>query len=560
MNRWRVGVLALLGAMAIVSLAGQQPADYAAWNVPVRPGTKLDMVKRLYEERIITDLQRGWRLDAGDVARFSAKIPSTDLQDRTPLPQWYRAYLRDNFPTLPQAGRYQYPRSAVSMFEWALAHPNLEIPPPGPRAGTRPAARAVVVGTNINVTSLDERNSESFIAVDYAAPQFLVAASNNISGSGRQRQFSSSDGGASWRRTELPLAPGKAFHSDPALAVATDGTIWAATLGINSTQTNVAVEMYKSTDHGATWKYQATVSNKTNNDKEMIAIDAAPGSPFKDNIYVAWDIPSTTGGMRLVRSTDKGRTWSTPLTLSTDSAIGAHLATGSAGEVYVAWPDTTSRQLKLRRSDDGGATFGAVRVIATTTESYDIGIPAMCRRRVLIYLTLAVDRSPGTQKGSVYAAWIDREGSPEPGCAGTAGGNTNVYFSTSRDKGATWSAPVIVHGNPPNTDQFNQWMDVDPADGMLHVTFYDTRDDALRKKTHLYYTSSADGGKTWRKEIKVTSAPTDETASPADVGNQYGDYNGLVVYRGAAHPSWTDRRPLAPGGKEQIYTATVKKP
>jgi hypothetical protein len=260
-----------------------------------------------------------------------------------------------------------------------------------------------------------------------------------------------------------------------------------------------------------------------------------------------------------VRSTDKGRTWSTPLTLSTDSAIGAHLATGSAGEVYVAWPDTASRQLRIRRSDDGGATFGAVRAIATTTDSYDIGIPAMCQRRALIYLTLAVDRSPGAQKGSVYAAWTDRQGASEPGCAGTTG-NTNVYLSASRDKGATWSAPIIVHGNPANTDQFNQWMDVDPADGTLHVTFYDTRDDAQRKKTHVYYTSSADGGKTWQKEIKVTSAPTDETASPADIGNQYGDYNGLVVYRGAAHPSWTDRRAQSPGGKEQIYTATVKKP
>ena len=87
MRNWRVGVSVSLGVIAVVSLAGQQPADYALWNARVPPGTKLETLKRLYEERITTDLQRGSRLDVGDVARFSAKIPRTDLQDRTPLPQ-----------------------------------------------------------------------------------------------------------------------------------------------------------------------------------------------------------------------------------------------------------------------------------------------------------------------------------------------------------------------------------------------------------------------------------------------------------------------------------------
>jgi hypothetical protein len=289
----------------------------------------------------------------------------------------------------------------------------------------------------------------------------------------------------------------------------------------------------------------------------MITIDTADGSQFKDNIYVAWDIPGS--GMRFVRSTDKGATWSTPATLSTDSAIGAHLATGPAGELYVAWPDTTSRQLRIRRSDNGGSSFEPVRTITTTKDSYDMSIPAMCSRNALIYVALGVDRSAGANKGSIYAAWTDLEGSPAPDCDSNGAAHTNVYVSASRDKGVTWSAPVIVHANTPKVDQFNQWMDVDPADGTIHVAFYDTRDDPQRKNTHLYYTSSSDGGRTWAKEIKVTSAPTDETGGGANAGNQYGDYNGLVVFRGLAHPSWTDRRAQSPGGKEQIYTATVKK-
>lgn len=60
----------------------------------------------------------------------------------------------------------------------------------------------------------------------------------------------------------------------------------------------------------------------------------------------------------------------------------------------------------------------------------------------------------------------------------------------------------------------------------------------------------------------MTTKPSDETADQADSGNQYGDYGGLAVYRGVAHPTWTDRRTGTPGGKEQIFTSTIgqKKP
>ena len=53
----------------------------------------------------------------------------------------------------------------------------------------------------------------------------------------------------------------------------------------------------------------------------------------------------------------------------------------------------------------------------------------------------------------------------------------------------------------------------------------------------------------------MTTQESDETAGQADLGNQYGDYNGLAVFKGLAHPVWTDRRAAA--GKEQVYTATI---
>jgi Bacterial Ig-like domain (group 1) len=540
-----VAVLALSASAQEVSEdeARRLKARYpSAWEVTIPQGTKLAALAQSYQRRL-------------------ARIPAKDLEDQGPYPLWFRAYLREHFPGLPTQGYYQYPRVAAQILEWMMTHPDLEAPPPeGARNASKAmaAAHTISVSANINITNFDERNSESFIAVDYADPQFLVAAANNISGSGRQKQFRSSDAGTTWNSTELPLATGSAFNSDPAVAWTTDGTAWAATLGINNLGTSVQVQVYKSTDRGATWNFVKTVSSGTNNDKELMWIDTHSASPQKDNIYVAWDVPG--GGMRFARSTDRGASWSAVTTLSSDSAIGAHLASGPAGELYVAWPDVATREIRIRKSTDGGATFAPMKKIATTNDSFEISIPAMCSRKALIYVSVAVDRSSGPRSGWVYAAWADRNGSAgDPGCDGvTSASNANIYFSRSADGGNTWSPPAIVHTNPARTDQFNQWMDVDPEQGAIHVIYYDTRDDPGRQKAHVYYVRSDDGGNSWVDETRVTTAATDETASPADLGNQYGDYNGLVAYRSVAHPVWTDRRAGVPGNKEQIFTAGIR--
>lgn len=516
----------------------------AVREIKIPEGTKLAELAMRYKRRL-------------------ARVPVRDVEDKGPYPLWYRAYLRDTFPGLPTRGHYQYPRVAAQILEWMIAHPNFEVPPRSAERGESTVmgvSRTVSVGGNINISNINAINSESFIAVDYSNPKSLVAGSNNLSasGTGRQRMFWSTNGGASWNATELPLAPGTDYQSDPAVAWTTDGTAWAATLGIgDSPGKSVRVQIFKSTDKGANWSFVKTISTGNNNDKELMWIDTHSTSPHKDNIYVAWDVPG--GGMRFARSTDKGATWSAVTNLSSDAAIGAHLATGPSGELYVAWPEVITKEIRMRKSTDGGATFGSVKKIATTNDAYEVTIPAMCIRNVLIYVSIGADRSNGPRKGWVYAAWTDRNGTAaDPGCSDvTSESNANIYFSRSIDGGNTWSTPKVVHTNPAKTDQFNQWLDVDPDNGVINVIFYDTRDDPGRKKTHVYYIRSEDGGDTWIDETRVTTAETDETTTSADLGNQYGDYNGLVAYRNVAHPVWTDRRVGVPGGKEQIFTVKL---
>ncbi len=53
--------------------------------------------------------------------------------------------------------------------------------------------------------------------------------------------------------------------------------------------------------------------------------------------------------------------------------------------------------------------------------------------------------------------------------------NVDIYFSRSLDQGTTWSTPAIVNSDSAVPgDQFFSWIEVDAA-GRLHLLFYDTR-------------------------------------------------------------------------------------
>ncbi len=163
---------------------------------------------------------------------------------------------------------------------------------------------SVSVGANVDVSNECGPQSETFITIDPSNPGTLAAGSNEIFRL-PMRGYFSSDGGTSWGGVDLPLPPPKTktgidFGSDPTLAFDSSGNLFYGYIvvffargnGINGTQMAVA----RSTDGGETYP-SATFfdfENGTNhfNDKPMITADANPGSPFRDNVYIAWDAAS----------------------------------------------------------------------------------------------------------------------------------------------------------------------------------------------------------------------------------------------------------------------------
>jgi len=498
-------------------------------------------------------------------------LRAAESRDKNPVPAWLRVWWRKGHPNMTYSAQDPtggYPHVLKEIHEWMLSHqdllpglPEIAMSPAADDDGIVGVSLAATVGANGRISGAQTSpRSESDIRINFWNPAKIIAAANNISASGQQAQYYSVDGGATWGQTYLPLGT-DSYHSDPTVDWTSDGTAWSTSIGIKGQI--LKMRAFKSTNGGATWVADATFSGtQKSTDKQIMWVDHSSTSPFKDYIYVCWHNGTP---LYVNRRTGPAGSWgATPLQVSgaesSGTAIGCDIKTNSSGDVFAFWPTTSNRRVVVAKSTNGGASFGAGTVVATTFDGYDIGVPSFNNRRALIYVSGGAYRT--ATQNEVYVAWTDLSGetgctaaSNEPGSNAASACKTRIWFSRSTNGGSTWSAPIKINNQAGKNDQFNQWLAVDETTGRIGVMYYDTVNDVNRKKTDVYFQSSTDGGVTWSAATKVTTGMTDETIAGADSGNQYGDYNSLSAYNGTFFPVWTDRRNNA---KEEIWTAPVQ--
>ncbi|HEV8630366.1 MAG TPA: sialidase family protein, partial [Thermoanaerobaculia bacterium] len=516
MRKLLVAATVAVAVMVLGSAGGARAAERESPRWPtLREQMQRDRVERGTElEKLISENQDFTLLDP------------REAEDRLGVPLWLRVHWRKAHPELRYDFRdptHGYPLVLKEVAEWMKTHPNFDQSRVEPELETKTYA----AGANVRLSGAQSNpRSESDIRVNYWNTSKVIGASNNIGGSGQQAQWFSSDGGASWSQSSLPLASGDSFHSDPTVDWTSDGTAWSTTIGINSAGTVLKMRAYRSTDGGATWTLDNTFSGtQSSADKQMMWTDHSASSSFKDSIYAIWH-----NGNPVFFNRRRAGSWlASPVQISgsetTGTGIGADVKTNSAGEVFAMWPDTGSSKLYLTKSTDGGGTWGARTTVATTFDSFDIGVPSFNNRRMLIYVAVGTYKA-GT-KNNVYTVWNDLSGASgctapanEPGSSTTSSCKSRIWFARSTDGGATWGAKVKINDQSGLNDQFNPWLAVDETNGKIAVMYYDTVNDAGRKKVDVYYQSSSNDGSTWSTPLKVTTATTDETAAGADSGNQ----------------------------------------
>ena len=199
----------------------------------------------------------------------------------------------------------------------------------------------------------------------------------------------------------------------------------------------------------------------------QVAVDAA------GNIYAVWeDDTANNSNILFSRSTDGGATFSSPRNLSNSAgwSFGPRLLVDSQGGVNVVWVDPTpgNQDIFFTRSADGGLTFTTPQNLSN--DPADSGNPQM-----------AADSS-----GNISVVWENDDVT------------NGVLFTHSTDWGATFSTPVNLATNP--SGSFGPQIAVG-ADGSINVAW----EDDFNFQSDISFSRSTDKGATFSTPKNVSS-------------------------------------------------------
>lgn len=349
-----------------------------------------------------------------------------------------------------------------------------------------------------------------------------------------QAAFTHCTGGSAANGGDFPRAsdPWIAFGPDGVAyqsAIAFSGDTFAA-------DSSSAVVVSRSLDGGRTWSDPAALildGSAFFNDKESITADpVAPGTAYAT--WDRLD-PTGHGPSYFSRTTDGGASWEPASPIydpgGTNQTINNQIAVSTSGSGAVTVLDVfteirrgqnglASDRLALVRSPDRGATWSTPIVVS---DIRSIGVVDPQNPAITLRDASNLGSFASGQNGVVVAVWQD---------ARFAGGAYDgIAFSRSLDGGITWSAPAQVNAVP-SVQAFLPTVSIRP-DGTIGVLYYDMRNDTPDPSTLLVdvWLATSTDGVAWTERHVAGSFDFDH-APVVEGGLFVGDYQGLASAAG----------------------------
>jgi hypothetical protein len=395
------------------------------------------------------------------------------------------------------------------------------------------------VGPNIlasaNVDS-GGRN-ECWITASRTAAGFLVAVCQATTGSvdsqtaGPRRCSTaiSRNGGQTWREITMPQQEEGCF--DVMVAAAPDGRVYLQQpmigrnfgqgLSANAGRQRGTIKIYSTIDEGKTWRGPSEIDCPIAEDHPRMVVDDSNG-PHRGRLYVEWNEVSDTVfddsyHIILQYSDDGGLIFSDAKLVATAVSRGGKLVATepivlSDGTLLVTYyqywnplsnPENEHQPYYIARSTDGGKTFDQPRKIGEVGASAWLYLRGEMSRAFTLPIITA-DTSPSSPyRDNIYLTWQD-----------VSSGIADVWLSRSTDKGATWSKKLRLNDNPEQATELAREFRETPVvavnkNGVVGVVWYDYRGvDAANLCWREFFSASVDGGKTFSRNVPVSSMPS----------------------------------------------------
>lgn len=434
---------------------------------------------------------------------------------------------------------------------------------------------------DVRVGNTDEIEFEIHAAINPYDPSNIIVGAMHYDPAGTPLPvlnfsvYYTNDFGSTWDKSPFNgTFPGQNVigGGDPMITFDENGTAYftwvSLTVEAGTTDGTWGLYHATSTNGGANWLINAGGIEKNDfpnldlnslthaPDKQWMASDYSPSSPYTGNVYVVYtDINLANPAYRMTfkrRVAGTNNFEDTGVIFNTGNYAIAQFSSidvATDGTIYVSFFGDTggnNYSLFMAKSTDGGVSFSTETKVADLDLpqlfSGNPEVPGISEQRLYPCPHLVVDPS---EQETIYMTWSDVDG------VNTNSG-LNIYLTKSTNGGDSWSTPQKVNNNTDTeSNQFYSSIAVNES-GVVFLGWYDQRESAANDETHYYFAFSLDGGDTF-EQTNITTVASDfgQIGMLNDLGP--GEYNEIITTGNYAIPFWSDGR--TNDGEIAVYAA-----